>query len=200
MQIGGFGDWSGDKGGGGYLAARVVACVYRHLFKAGAPTAMTARVLELFGAAGEKDFAERYTASFEGGDRRRLLRELSVILHTCAAQGDGPARAILLECADEYADAMEGVIRRLPDLARDRVEVVLVGSNFTRCECPLAREHIEERLRAAYPGRMISVRPIDTEPVAGALFWGCAEAGMPPERIPRAAIKNALRRDTVQMI
>lgn len=194
VQIGGLGDWTDDKGGGGYYAQRVFAAVYGQLFKGGRPTAMTEPVLRAAGASGEGDMIEAFSALFESGRRKPFYRELSVILHTCAGEGDPAARAILEESAAEYAAALAGVLRRLPSLAKDRTEIVLVGSNFTRCECPLVQTRIEERLQEAFPNTQIVIRTVNTEPVAGALFWGCAQAGLSANEIPRDEIIKALRR------
>ncbi len=191
-QVGGFGDFSGDKGGGSYIVMRGLACVYDELMKGGEKPAMTGEALRLLGASGADEYVEALSRYMEGEDVRKERKALSMMVHDCAGRGDAQARRILMECGREYARSVHGVLLALPALARKPVEIILVGSVFVHASCTLCRDAMEEQLRALRPELRYRIRPICTEPVAGALYWGCELAGVPNGKIPREDVREAL--------
>lgn len=172
LQIGGHGDMSGDKGGGGYLVPRVVSAAYAELFKKGRPTVMTAMLRELAGARTEEEFCQS-VALYIMSDSVAAYGAVSRILYKASAAGDEVAREILTGCGRDYALAVGCVAQRLG--MPQPVDVVLIGSQFTRCEDGCAIEAMRRALAAEGDFRL---HIISTEPVAGALFWALELAGI----------------------
>lgn len=181
VQVGGLGDLTGDKGGGGYLTDQAVAGVYASLYKGGPETAMTGPLFERLGIARKEEFVEALSDGLYGSGNARLLRrDLSRILHQAAAKGDAIARDILISSGREYAAAILGAVDELPLLRRKALQVVLVGSGFLKGECGIAIDTLAEEVSNALRPVGCMFHRLAAPPVLGALQWAQATAGLPP--------------------
>ncbi len=180
-QIGGLGDLTGDKGGGGYLTDKAVAGVYASLYKGGPETAMTGPMFASLGIARKEEFVEALSNGLYGsGNARALRRDISRILHQAAAQGDTIARDILISSGQEYAAAILGAVNELPLLRRSALQIVLVGSVFNKGECPLAIDTLAGEVTNAMQPVGCVFHRLTAPPVLGALQWAQKTAGLPP--------------------
>jgi len=66
IQIGGLGDLTGDKGGGGYLSDKAIAGVYASLYKGGPATAMAGPMFASLGVARKEEFVEALSDGLYG--------------------------------------------------------------------------------------------------------------------------------------
>lgn len=189
-QLGGFGSMSGDRGGGDYFAENAIEAVYRALEKEGPKTAMTGKLLQMLQVEDSDLFMEKISEKREGTDQGEFRKQVSIMLHQCAAEGDEAASEILRESGREYATCVRGVLRHLPRLTESgTVELILVGSGFLKSSCDLVRRSMEEELKRKLPGLVFNIRPIRTDPVAGGLLWAREKAGPAGEKIPGDRIR-----------
>lgn len=194
LQIGGHSEMTGDKGGGAFLVPAVVRAAYTALFKQGPKTLMTDLLADWMGTDDPAKFCQEVALRIMS-DSVSTYHDISKLLYRASAAGDEQARRILTECGEDYALSIRCVAERLG--MEKPVEVVLVGSQFTKCEDPLAIDVIRRLLDPDGSGRDFRLRIIATEPVAGALFWALELAGIRPEAETRAKICgriNAARR------
>ena len=191
-QVGGLDQLSGDLGGGKVYAQRALAAVYSELEKGGPKTAMTGGALSVLGITDPGLFVERVSECMESPDSARYIRGMSMLLHDCAGAGDAVASSILRASGEEYARCVQGVLRHLPGLAEHgNVNLILVGSCFLRASCGLTRQSMEQKLKELCPEITFSIRPIGTEPVAGALFWALEQAGLNGDRELEMRVRQA---------
>lgn len=189
-QIGGLAYLTGDRGGGDYLLHQVVSTVYGSLFKDGAPTMMASRLLNLLNAADKNHLIEQLSEALEGAESKAFCRSVSQLLHTSALEGDAAACSILRSCGTEYARSILALLRQLPELKQQQpLEIVLVGSNFVKSECSLAADTLREVLAQNLPDLSFVIKPIRTQPVVGAVCWGCQTAGL--THVTHAAVSKA---------
>lgn len=120
------------------------------------------------------------------GDMAAAYRRISQLLHEAAGAGDAVARRILIDSGEDYALSIRCIAEELA--LPSPVDVVLLGSQFTRCECPLAIDTLRSSLAKAGDYR---IRIISTEPVAGALLWAMELDGVQPE--DEAGLKERIR-------
>lgn len=179
LQIGGHNEMTGDRGGGAYLVPAVIRTAYAELFKDGPRTALTGMLQEWL-ECGDPDGFCQATALRLMADAVGSYGAVSRILYRAAAGGDAEARRILTRCGQDYALSIRCVAKKL-ELASP-VTVVLVGSQFARCEDPCAIDALRCSLAPAAGGPVFDLRVISTEPVAGALLWALESAGVRPDR------------------
>lgn len=178
VQIGGFGDMSGDLGGGSYYAGQVMSAVYGAIFKGEPDTALRPAVLGLFGVEDPKRLMEVVSIQMDSEQKPALRRDLCRALFRAAGNGDLQARRIFDQSAEAYAGAIRGAVRELPRLAEGLIEVTLVGSVFTKGEDPYLIQRLDRLLNPAE--RRFALKPIASDPVAGALYWAHEVAGWRP--------------------
>ncbi|MDD5898624.1 MAG: BadF/BadG/BcrA/BcrD ATPase family protein [Clostridia bacterium] len=185
-QVGGIGAKTGDKGGGSYYAERAIESVYRQIEKRGPQTQMTARAMQLLQVSDPALFVEAVSERMEGPQEGELLRQMSMLLHECAAQQDEVACGVLAESGREYAVCVLSALRKLPTLGRQKdIDVVLVGSCFLRCQCTLTCDTMRKTLAEEMPQTTFHIKPIQTEPAVGGLIWAYELLGVPGAQIPR---------------
>lgn len=175
FQIGGHNDMSGDKGGGVYLVPAAIRCVYTELFKDGPETAMTSMFFDWIGSCDPADFCQAVAILIQS-DKVSAYGTVSRILYRAAAMGDREARRILTESGEDYALTIRCVAKHLQ--MGSPIEVVLIGSHFTKGEDKTTIETIRRELDKDSAGRQYNLRVISTEPVAGALLWALELGGI----------------------
>ena len=191
-QIGGLGEWTGDVGGGYTLAAKAFRAVYRQIFYADVETAMTPCVYEILGIEGPDDLIEQFSLRHESGNSQMLVLQLAKMVHACANQGDPVACQILREIGEEYARAVVGVVNILPRLCEHPLEIALVGSGFVKAECDMTKTTLLHNVQRSLPDIQVTMKVSRSQPVLGALYWGCQVAGVPDDEIPHEAMQKAL--------
>ena len=184
LQLGGHGEMTGDRGGGTYLVPAAIRAVYTALFKRGPSTRLTELFFEWLGIDNRDDLCQAVAMQIYQ-DAPDAYRHVSQLLHQAAAEGDAVARSILTECGRDYALSIQCVAESLA--LASPVDVVLVGSQFTRCESPCAIDALCESLKASGDYR---IHVISAAPVVGALFWAMEKAGVAPK--DKSALKARL--------
>lgn len=167
FQCGGFTYMYGDFGGGGALNIEVFRTVIRAWDGRGAPTLLTAALLELLGY---DQVADMYNDFLDHG--KHVPLHAARLLFPAAAAGDAAALAILERQGAELGKSAAAVIRRL-GMEHDVFDVVLAGSLLTRGDRGWIRGPVEQAVRAVAPHA--SVVTLTTEPVVGAV-WSALES------------------------
>jgi len=174
IQIGGFGEMSGDFGGASMLVTMAIGCVYNELFRGHDKTSMTPAMMTLVGAENRHDFMEKLTALLGSGYGACIL-EICKILFGEAAKGDVIATGLLEKSGKAYAQAAAGAVRELAFKENKPIEIVLAGSLFTKGACKKQQETMETLLPELLGGRDFVLTPLDTPCVAGAVLWALDE-------------------------
>ncbi|MCE5236539.1 MAG: BadF/BadG/BcrA/BcrD ATPase family protein [Clostridiaceae bacterium] len=173
IQIGGNGDWTGDKGGTAFYLPQMISAVYAELYKDGARTALTGKLQTYLGMPPRELYVQSLMLkAMENEDALSLA--LCTLLYEAANEKDAAARAILEESGRDYALSIRIAAREL-ELPAD-VEVALIGSHFKRAQSELVLETIRSELKKDTE-RSYAPRIIRTQPVAGALLWALELAG-----------------------
>jgi N-acetylglucosamine kinase-like BadF-type ATPase len=168
----------GDWGGGGYICRQAMAAVARAAKGISAPTALTDRLLDHFGAADP-------TALIELVAREGVYRiDYTPLVFAAAQAGDPAAVEILLDAGHGLARGVNAVIRAL-DMADAAFDLVLAGSVF-KADYPLMRNTLVADVHALAPDAQI-VR-LTAPPVVGALLAAMDEDDLPPD----AAVRDRL--------
>lgn len=185
LQIGGQGYMTGDRGGSAYLVPCAVSAAYGQLYKDEPKTALTALIAEWLEESDPDAFRDALTRRFltDPGD---AFISLTRILYRACAAGDDVARRILIDSGADYARSIRAVAKRLK--LTEPIDVVLLGSNFTRCTDACAIDAMRRLLGEAYRLRVIA-----HPPVTGALLWAMERANIPLDERLRERVKRRVR-------
>ena len=174
LQIGGIGQLSGDIGGGGHIAGAMVGRVYNSLFKGAAETLMTKLLFQVLGITSKYDFMDAVNEKVVGGEVSR--QQLCKLVFEAANREDAAAWELLDAVGNEYANAVNGMLRELDFSKAPTVEIVLAGSVFVKGENSRAVDTMVGKIRTAWPEKSISFHRLMQPPVAGAVVWALGEA------------------------
>jgi N-acetylglucosamine kinase-like BadF-type ATPase len=161
---------SGDWGGGGTLGTEALFLAVRAEDGRGQPTALRDAIMEHFGTASVVEV----TAALHFGElSRSRLHELAPVLFRVAAEGDGPATAVVERLAQEVFLLARVALDRLG--LQDRPTDVVLGGSVLAARHPLLMEGVSQRLAACAPGANLLV--VDDLPVVGAALLGMDALG-----------------------
>jgi N-acetylglucosamine kinase-like BadF-type ATPase len=164
-----FGELSGDRAhGGGWLGRAALGVAIRARDRRGPRTLLEGLVPAHFKMRSPTAVME---AVYLGHIDRGRLAELAPVVFTAAGRGDGVARALITEVADEVVATAVAAIRRLHLTARD-VEVILGGGVFRSNDRDML-DRIGAGIAAAAPKAII--RKLSAPPVLGAALIGLDE-------------------------
>lgn len=167
------GELSGDfASGGGWVGMRALGAAVRARDGRGGRTALERLVPAHFGM---RSPAAVMTAVYVGRLEEHRLRELPPLVFQAATKGDGVARDILDQLADEVIAMAASAIRRLRLGSKD-VEVILGGGIFQNTDGPFFAR-IREGISATAP--RAQTRRLSTPPVVGAALLGLGLLGAP---------------------
>lgn len=175
LQIGGQGELTGDKGGGGFLGRSAVNGVYNALFKDNVHTLMTDIIFEMLGITSKYDYMDALTECINSGDMK--MREMGRVVFTAANAGDELALQILEHMGSEYARSITGAINQLDFSSVLNVNVILTGSVFVKGENPAAINRLRTDLLNRNPDKDINITILEQPPVTGAVIWAIETAG-----------------------
>ena len=168
LQIGGVGDVSADKGGGGYIGGRLVSAVYSELFRKGERTLMTGLLFQKLGITSKYDYIERMHEKTE--DWSFSINTCSPMVFEAVAQNDNVAAEILMEIAASYAGGISCMIEELRFPAEDELFIIFAGSVFVKGEHPFLLDSLKKQVSSDNPGRLITYKLLDVPNVAGAVI------------------------------
>ncbi|WP_274650995.1 N-acetylglucosamine kinase [Paenibacillus humicola] len=124
VQTGGMGGLFGDRTGGGELAYQAFSYAVRSWDLREPPSILQDKVARYFGFA---DMEEVYN-HFLDYDINSVPRDLAIVLHEAADEGDELAIRLLREAGSELGLGANSVIRRLGGFNGETIPIVLVGS------------------------------------------------------------------------
>lgn len=189
LQVGGIGIATGDYAGGFIIAALTVRAVYDYFYRCGAKTILSERVMKLFGLDHKKELYNVINEQFY--TRRDWDTELITILFDAANSGDEVAVDTVREIARQQAKSVAGCIRSLS--FKSIPEVVLVGSVWTKADCPLLLSYFTECV-LFYTGMQVNPVLLEVKPAAGAVLWALELAlNHPVAKEQRETIINYLK-------
>jgi N-acetylglucosamine kinase-like BadF-type ATPase len=193
LQVGGLGRWSGDHGSAGQLGEAALAAAFMGEDGRGPPSLLAGRIRAKLGLERLEDIIE-----FGFYDLPRVPLDpgaLAPLVFEAAAQGDGPALAILRQAGAEVARSVRALCERLFP-GPGAVTVVFGGSVYQRGAYPTLIEAIIQATRQHRPDARFVL--LQAEPVLGALEFALDDAGLsrPEEgaRRLRASLRLALER------
>lgn len=173
LQIGGQGDYTGDTGGGGLIAAKGVKAVYNHLFKCGDYTIMVQQLMDRLGVTSKYDLIETLLKKEENEEISRA--ELCQMVFLAANKEDIVALGILEHIGRDCGRAVKGMLQELYFDPLETIEVILAGSVSVKGENATLVDYIkrEARMQGTYKNLMFSI--LEKPPVTGAILWAFEE-------------------------
>jgi len=128
LQVGGVGQLSGDRAGGGYLRNQIIAMLYEYHYRCGEDSVMFPRVMDLLGAKQE----DLLTVVSDDELLNRHTVDIIQIGTKAANEGDALARKIFDAIGISIGMSAAGCIRRLSfkrlGVEASPIEIVQVGS------------------------------------------------------------------------
>jgi len=176
LQIGGQGQYTGDKGGGYYLVPAAVRSVYNYLFKGSDKTLMVDVLFNELGVTSKYDFMDIITEKLQN-NQKEYYQRISKILYETANYGDKIALQILQKTGEEYAKCIGAILRELDFKSKNKIEIILAGSQFVRGENPRTKERIIEMLKITNSSIDIDIKLLHYPCVTGALLWALEGIG-----------------------
>jgi N-acetylglucosamine kinase-like BadF-type ATPase len=163
---------SGDWGGGGQLGAEALWLAVRAEDGRGSPTLLRQAVVDHFGTATVAEVSAGIHLGEISADR---LHDLVPLLLRVAAEGDGPARGVVLRMAEEVAVLATAALTRL-DLVDAPADLVL-GGGVLAARDPLLLGTAERLVTERAP--LVRITLVDAAPVVGAALLGLDALGSP---------------------
>ena len=168
LQIGGFGQLSGDVGGGLWIAAEAYRLAYDEICLGLQPTACTKLICEKFGIAPERDALLSLIPRYEAEDKEYIHDMIDVFFDALAA-GDARTAEVAERMADRGAQFIAGHIHR-QRFDDEVIEVVLSGSMHTKL-VPDSYIDMLQKKTEAYGGRKCKFIKLTVPPVTGCINW-----------------------------
>lgn len=170
LQVGGFGELSGDMGNGHWIATRTFRLLYDDICLKARATALTPLAVKYFGIKAERDDLLDLIAKLENEDEaENTIRTLIDIFFEAAQQGDKPVLGVISEMAERGAEYILAHIKN-QCFTCDPVNVVLSGSIHTKLPSDLYKNLLKERTEAL-SGRKFKFVCLDVPPVTGCINW-----------------------------
>ena len=168
LQIGGFGQLSGDVGGGLWIAGETFQLVYNEICLRGEKTLCTQKMAEKFDMPVTREgllaLIPRYEKEEDG-----FIRDMIDVFFESLAEGDVPAVRMSDRMARRGAAFIAGHIRSRTFYGRE-IEVILSGSMHTKL---VSDEYIDQmrRYTEELTGRRCVFKRLTVPPVTGAINW-----------------------------
>jgi N-acetylglucosamine kinase-like BadF-type ATPase len=163
QQIGGFGEYSEDFGGGGWYAKKAVAVAYRSIYKGGESTQLRERIMQSMKVKSAAGMMESVQLALQS-DPKETQKQLCICLHEAADAGDLAAQEVFQDSAMEYAACIRSILLQMNFAAMLRVPVILAGAQFVK-----GGTYLREMMTTMLPDRC-DVRILRVPPVLGALY------------------------------
>jgi N-acetylglucosamine kinase-like BadF-type ATPase len=185
-RSGGWGHLIGDEGSGYWLGVEALRASVRAYDGRGAPTVLLDRLQQRLALTDLNDIMQRL---YVAGLSRPELAALAPLVIAAAREGDAAALGLLARGAEELADAVLAVARRL-DLSGAACEVALVGGLFQDDE--LVVRPLRSAVQARLPGSRVTLPELP--PALGACLLALQLLEVPANH----SITRALRRGASQ--
>ncbi len=176
LQIGGQGQFTGEKGGGSYLGAQAVQAVYNALFRNGPSTSLTKTLFERFQVKDKETFIDQVRRAVDA--KEVTLSGLAPLMFDAANAGDHVATEILKDMGQDIAVSINGMIDALNYPMDEKLYITLAGSVHVRGSNPAALNALKDTVLRHKENAMRSIEFVllDKPPVAGAVIWAFEQA------------------------
>ena len=144
VQLGGFGEFSDDKGNGTWVAIRAFKLIYDEVVLGLEKTAMTEMFKKEFGVNTKEDFLGTL-AMAESEERGRFIMSLIDFFFAASKMGDAPVLKAIDEMSDRGADYIVSHLNSL-NFGDGEVEVVLSGSIHTKLPNEVYLECLKKKI------------------------------------------------------
>lgn len=175
LQVGGLGALTSDKGGGTYLFERAISSVYRSLYKCAQNTYMKDVMFADLGIDSKADFLEKVIEKLQT-DSKEYVKKINCLVYNAANKNDCAAINILEEVGEEYAWSIGGVLRELDFKTADKIEIILAGSNFTKCANQTSINKLEAMIKSEFKDYNTELKILKEPCVIGAVLWALQNA------------------------
>jgi len=185
VQVGGHGFVSGDEGGGGYLADRVIRAIYDARYRRGPRTALTDLLLQARGLTEVGSLFQQW-----------ITKKIPVLMASkagfeAANAGDVVACELLSAMGRNGAETVLGAVFQAGFPETELVEVVLAGSLYVKADSRLLVEAFEQTVTRVL-GDRARFRLLREPPVSGAVLWALEDLGGPPGATIRERVLTEL--------
>lgn len=167
-QVGGLYNLTADFGGGFILGQTAISSSYRNLFYNKHISPLTRLVMDELGIQEADDFTDAVMERAARGDHH--ISSMAKLIFDAAQLGDAEASAMLQRMCHEYALATRVLFEHLP-FPEACVEIVLIGSLFTKNWYPDVLPMLENELLEHCQGHQFKLMPLTEPPVIGAISW-----------------------------
>ena len=170
LQVGGFGELSGDMGNGHWIATQTFRLIYDDICLKARKTMLTDLAVKNFGIKAERNDLLSLIAKLEDeAEMENTIRTLIDIFFEAAAAGDAPTLGVIAAMAERGAEYILAHVKN-QNFACDPVNVVLSGSIHTKLPSEIYKNLLQERTEAL-SGRKFKFVCLDVPPVTGCINW-----------------------------
>ncbi len=169
LQIGGFGEMSGDEGNGHWIATRAFRLVFDEICLKKHKSLITELFCKNFDIEPERDALLGTIAVIEAIAMEKSIRTLIDIFFEAAATGDEVVLTVIDEMAERGADFI-AAHTRIQKFDIDVIDVVLSGSIHTKLPSDIYIEKLKQKA-AEKSGRRMNFIILKDAPVTGCINW-----------------------------
>lgn len=168
LQIGGFGDLSGDVGGGHWIARETFRLIYDDVCLDAMPTSCTQKAVEMLGIKPERDSVLSLIPRLEAAEDK-LIRDMIDIFFAALNEGDAAAVLLCEKMALRGAQFIAAHIKK-QHFEADEVEVVLSGSIHIKLPSEVYIDMLHAKAESL-SGKKLKFVKLTVPPVTGCINW-----------------------------
>lgn len=168
LQIGGFGDLSGDAGGGRWIARETFALIYDDVCLEACPTSCTEKAVKRLGIVPERESLLSLIPRLEA-DEDGLIRDFIDIFFEALNEGDAAAVMLCEKMAERGAKFIAAHIKK-QHFAANEVEVILSGSIHIKLPSELYIDMLHAKAEKL-SGKKLKFIKLTVPPVTGCINW-----------------------------
>ncbi len=168
LQIGGFGDLSGDAGGGRWIARETFALIYDDVCLEACLTSCTEKAVKRLGIVPERESLLSLIPRLEA-DEDGLIRDFIDIFFEALNEGDAAAVMLCEKMAERGAKFIAAHIKK-QHFAANEVEVILSGSIHIKLPSELYIDMLHAKAEKL-SGKKLKFIKLTVPPVTGCINW-----------------------------
>jgi len=168
VQLGGFSEFSDDKGNGTWVAVKSFKLIYDELVLGLEKTAMTEMFKKEFGVNTKEEFLGTL-AMAESEERGRFIMSLIDFFFEASKMGDKPVLKAIDEMSERGADYIVSHLNSL-NFGDGEVEVVLSGSIHTKLPNEVYLDCLKKKI-AERSDKKVKYIKLTQAPVTGCVNW-----------------------------
>lgn len=169
VKLAGLDEWSGDAGGGRWIAVHLFRTVYRQRILKSRETYLTEAYQQRFDCRSEEDIIESLTFLKTPAQNPEVSKAAVELFFAALEQQDQDIQLLAEEMADCAAENISTVCRRL-EFVRPEIPVVLTGSIHTKAANQMYLDLLRQKIQRKMSGRA-EIFLASKEPAVGAQEW-----------------------------